>query len=115
MSRSYRKAFIKERARNYSRTAVYWRQVRRSIKNKMKSYPWPIGSYVSRDDDRYATNQDGEMYLSNVIPNDTPYFEETLPDPRAIVNDYTYCDRIIPWEWWKEKQFDPYRIKNRRK
>ena len=55
------------------------------------------------------------MCLTREIPKDTPYLEETIPDPRAIVNDYTYCDRIIQWEWWKEKQFDPNRIKNRRK
>ena len=36
MSRSYRKPYIKDKPRNYKRTSLYWRTIRRVWNNEMK-------------------------------------------------------------------------------
>lgn len=60
MSRSKRKAFIKDKPRNVNRAAMYWRPIRSAINNAIRSC------------------KDLE--------------ELELPDPKNIINDYTYCD-----------------------
>lgn len=37
MSRSYRKAIIKDRSRNYKKSTLYWRTVRHSTNNTIRS------------------------------------------------------------------------------
>lgn len=72
MSRSIKKPIIKDKPRNHKRTSEYWRKVRRSTDNKLRTYLVDI---------------DGE----NLQDIDEPF----LPQPREIVNDYDYCD----WVW----------------
>lgn len=72
MSRSIKKPIIKDKPRNHKRTSEYWRKVRRSTGNKLRTYLVDI---------------DGE----NLQDIDEPF----LPQPREIVNDYDYCD----WVW----------------
>ncbi len=72
MSRSTKKPIIKDKPRNRKRTSEYWRKVRRSTDNKLRTYLVDI---------------DGE----NLQDIDEPF----LPQPREIVNDYDYCD----WVW----------------
>lgn len=95
MSRSYKKAIIKDSYKG--RTAIYWRKVRRAIKNKIRSYPWAIHNQTM-DDERYEYNPDWEMSLIKDMPEDIPDLEDTLPDPKSIIEDYTYCDYIIDYE-----------------
>lgn len=72
MSRSTKKPIIKDKPRNHKRTSEYWRKVRRSTDNKLRTYLVDI---------------DGE----NLQDIDEPF----LPHPREVVNDYDYCD----WVW----------------
>jgi hypothetical protein len=37
MSRSHKKAIIKDRPRNHKKSSLYWRRVRSAIKNKIRS------------------------------------------------------------------------------
>lgn len=37
MSRSYRKAIIKDRPKNYKKSSMYWRVIRHSINNTIRS------------------------------------------------------------------------------
>lgn len=111
MSRSTRRAIVKERPRNIKKSTLYWRHIRRVIKNKIKSYPW--GHY---------------LYYDCELKDQPPIeLEDTLPDPRSVVNDYDYQDYIIDYEekqpWnrsiYTEEEFLKYwresRAKHRRK
>jgi len=72
MSRSTKKPIIKGKPRNHKRTSEYWRKVRRSTGNKLRTHLVGIDSEDLQDMD-----------------------EPFLPQPREIVNDYDYCD----WIW----------------
>ena len=72
MSRSTKKPILKDKPCNHKRTSEYWRKVRRSIENRLRTYTVGIGSEDLQDIDE-------------------PFF----PQPREIVNDYDYCDWII--------------------
>lgn len=72
MSRSTKKPIIKDKPRNHKRTSEYWRKVRRSTGNKLRTHLVGIDSEDLQDID-----------------------EPFLPQPREIVNDYDYCD----WIW----------------
>lgn len=72
MSRSTKKPIIKDKPRNHKRTSEYWRKVRRSTGNKLRTHLVGIDSEDFQDMD-----------------------EPFLPQPREIVNDYDYCD----WIW----------------
>lgn len=108
MSRSYKKAILKDKPKNHSRTAMYWRKIRRVIKNKIRSYPWGLINQTM-DDERYEYSPDWGMSLIKDMPKDIPDLEDTLPDPKSIVNDYDYCDFIIDFEKkqpWNKSIFD---------
>lgn len=75
MSRSRKKAIIKDKPRNRNRASLYWSSVRSTINTAIRS----------------CRN----------------YEDLEIPDPKTIVNDYTYCDYIIDYEycnlrsnWW---------------
>lgn len=93
MSRSYKKAIIKDKGEwNYNKIVRrVTKQIVRSFKNKWKDV-------VSKDLD---------------LSNRTENLEQDIPNSREIVNDYDYCDFIIDWEYTLR---DPKQtIKNRRK
>lgn len=70
MSRSFKKPILKDKPRNNKRTSMYWRKVRRSTNNKLRTYIYHIGSNLQDID------------------------EPSLPQPREVVNDYDYCDWV---------------------
>ena len=72
MSRSTKKPILKDKPRNHKRTSMYWRKVRRSTANKLRTY------------------------VVNIVGSDLQDIDEPLlPKPQEIVNDYDYCDWIM--------------------
>jgi hypothetical protein len=67
MSRSRRQPIIKDRPKNGKKSSAYWRIVRRVINQKVRDF------------------------VDEIPENDT------LPDPKIIVDDYNYCDYIIDY------------------
>lgn len=122
MSRSFRKAILKDSYKG--RTALYWRRIRRVIKNKIRSYPWAIHNQTM-DDERYEYDPSGEMSLIENMPEDIPDLEDTLPDPKSVVNNYDYSDYTFDYEYhefkphcpwaWKPGEIEEYLKKLRRK
>jgi len=124
MSRSFKKSILKDRPRRHKKSSLYWRTIRRVLKNKIKSYG-PIEAHISWDDGRYGSDEYGEMTFTGIIPKDTLDLEDTLPDPKSIVNDYDYCDYTIDYEYgefrphcpwvWKPGEIENYIKKLKRK
>lgn len=73
MSRSYRKPIIKDKPRNYKRTSMYWRPIRRLWKSKIQGF---------------RTEKCG--FLSELHEG----IEDLFKHPKTIINDYMYCDYI---------------------
>jgi hypothetical protein len=65
MSRSRREPIIKDRPKNEKKSTFYWRTVRRVINDAVRMLKYE------------------------------PESDETLPEPKEIVNDYDYCDYVI--------------------
>lgn len=86
MSRSTRKAIIKDRPRNSQKSENYWRKVRRVTNNFIKTI---------------KTNPDNE---------------EIIPNPKNIYNDYDYCDYVWDYEnTITGEKYKEHQIKLRRK
>ena len=66
MSRSTKLPIVKDKPRNRKRSSEYWRRVRRVLNQTVSSFS------VIEDEDDF---------------ND-------LPNPKAIVDDYDYCDYV---------------------
>ena len=89
MSNSYRKAFVRDKPRNAKRSSLYWRGIRRSVKNL-------VSTFKNRWIDPYRT-----IKLDELPGNfqDIEFLEDTIPDPRAIINDYDYEDYKLDYEY----------------
>jgi hypothetical protein len=73
MSRSRKKPIAKDRPRNYKKSTIYWRRVRRTISSVVNS----MKKYVNPDD-------------------------VLIPDEKTIMNDYDYSDYCFWFEkHWK--------------
>lgn len=75
MSRSYRKAIIKDKPKNYNISRPYHRTVRR-VQN---------------------------LYVRN-IPNLSDIDEYVIPSEKEIFNDWDYCDYMLVPEYWYSKK-----------
>lgn len=71
MSRSKRKAIYKDSGVT---TAEYWRTIRRIWKQKVDQF----------------YKQENFMYWD---------FDDSLPNPKSLINDYDYCDYIVDYEY----------------
>lgn len=67
MSKSYKKAILKDGFRNQKKASIYWRPIRSKI------------------------NQ-----ITRQLKNDV---ELEIPNPKTIINDYTYSDYTINYEY----------------
>lgn len=107
MSRSRKKAIVKD---NGSKK-IYWKTIRRVVKNTIKKFSNDKTYLVNRDLD-YMDLDELEEYVE--VYKDEKVLDDIIPSPKEIVNDYTYCDHTIDYEHEKWSN-DEHRIKNRRK
>lgn len=85
MSRSRKQPITKDRPRNSKKSTNYWRIVRRVINQKVRDF------------------------VDEIPENDT------LPDPKIIVDDYNYCDYVIDYRKPKRRISEEYIEKQKRK
>jgi len=67
MSRSTKKPIVKDSNRNFKKSTIYWRQIRRVTKQFVRKL-----------------NKENTDSIN-------------IPQPKEIVNDYDYCDYIIDY------------------
>lgn len=106
MSRSYRKAIIKERPRNYKKSTIYWRRIRRVINQKVSQ----LKLYFDDAKELSMMNEDEILGI-----DDTKFMEDYIPDPKTIINDYDYCDYILDDEHNNSERAKQNKQKLRRK
>ena len=76
MSKSYRKAIIKDKPKNYNISRFYHRTVRRVQNQSIRN-----------------------------IPNLSDIDEYVIPREKEIFNDWNYCDyRFVPEYWYSNKE-----------
>lgn len=90
MSRSRKKAIIKDKPRNYNAAAFYWRRVRAAINNAIRSC---------------KDLENLEVPNPKNIVNDYDYCDYIFDSE----HDYS------PRRWWTRKDIEEARTKNRRK
>lgn len=106
MSRSYRRAIIKDRPRNYKKSTIYWRTVRRVINqkvNQLKYYFDEVKKFDMMDEDEILRI------------DDTKSIEDRIPNPKVIVNDYDYSDYTFDDEHDNSERAKQNKQKLRRK
>ncbi len=76
MSRSFKKAIIKDH-----KDDTYWKRIRSRINQVVRQF-------------KYEKINEEIFYMDNDCPEDTKVLdsEDTIPDPRVLINDYRYRD-----------------------
>ena len=91
MSKSRKKPVIKQKHRNYKRTSVYWRPIRRII-NQI------VGTYKNKYDDGILDlyyGEDSDDLEIKIVEENSIMLGTDIPSPKNIINDWDYCDY-----WW---------------
>lgn len=101
MSRSYKKAIVKD---NGSKD-IYWKTIRRVVKNTIKKFS---------NTKYYEENIELNYSEPDVFVKDEKELEDMIKQPKEIINDYNYSDYTIDFEH-KKWNNEYLKIKNRRK
>lgn len=97
MSRSRRIPILKDKPRNYKRTAAYWSPIRSRINQIVRGY-------TNRFEDLYGYEMDWDEELQFYVLDDVKemanydknhdMLDTDIPDPKTIINDWRYCDYV---------------------
>ena len=101
MSRSYKIPILKDKPRNYKRTSLYWRPVRRVINQLVSTYK---NKYDDSILDLYYGEDSDDLEIKIVEENSIMLGTE-IPDPKSIISDWDYCDHY--WDFrnsWHDKE-----------
>ena len=85
MSKSRKKAIIKDK-----KDSTYWRRIRSNINQRVRQFKDEV---VNKESFHADCLEDAKILDS----------EDTLPNPKSLVNDYDYCDHYIDYEYNNSK------------
>lgn len=105
MSRSYKKAIVKD---NGSKD-IYWKTIRRVVKNTIKKFSNAKYYQINRE-----LNYGEPDVFGWDDYKDEKELEDMIKQPKEIIDDYNYSDYTIDFEHKKWKN-EFLKIKNRRK
>lgn len=105
MSRSYKKAIVKD---NGSKD-IYWKTIRRVVKYTIKKFT--NAKYYK---DNIELNYAEPDVFGWDDYKDEKELHNMIKQPREIIDDYNYSDYTIDFEY-KKWSNEEYKIKNRRK
>jgi hypothetical protein len=102
MSRSRRIPIIKQKPRNYKRTAAYWSPIRSRINQIVRGY---LKRYDNGILDLWYGEDCNELEIK-IVEENSIMLGTDIPNPKTIINDWRYCDYVWDYrspESWNSK------------
>ena len=117
MGKSYKKAIIHDKGMTNS---SYNRKVRRVNNSIVKSIKSIDECYDLNSEFLDVLDNESDLNFLQSLPN---YVEDTIKNPKQIINDYDFRDYTFNYEneqffgnkWYSSEEYQKDKIKNRRK